>query len=270
MDREEELRLVCNVLSSTATQMSGAMTNIHAALRHLMAERPRDGDEKYAAILAQSYYRLLRLKNNMAAAPILAGEPVKYNPETDIVPWLEQLVREAEALAKPQGLELTFHCPKSSRHVMIDRKLMEQLVWNLLSNAIKFTPAGGKIDVSLDFRSDQMLLTVADNGCGISGEMMAVIFDRYLHAERMDPQPYGLGLGLPLCRCIAEAHGGRLLLTSREGEGTTATVSLPCEKLDVIKDVVEPLTTGDGFQRALVGLSDALSYRAFTKNNLDE
>ena len=266
MDRDEELRLVCDILSSTAAQMSGAMTNIHAALRHIMAEPPREGDEKYAAILTQSYYRLLRLRGNMAAAPLLAGEEVRFNPEIDIVAWLEQLIRQAEPLAEQQGLTLTFRSSRESHQAAVSLRYMEQLVWNLLSNAMKFTPAGGRIDVSLDFQSDRMLLTVADNGCGISEEMMAVIFERYRHPERMDPQPYGLGLGLPLCRRIAEAHGGRLLLSSREGEGTTATVSLPCEHMDVLGDVVMP----DGFQPALVGLSDALSYRAFTRHNLDE
>ena len=270
MEREEELRLICEVLSSTAAQMRGSMGNIHAALRHLAAEQPRDGDEKYAAILSQSYYRLLRLVDNMSDAPLLAGGQVIRGGDSDIVSWLEELIHQAQPLAQEQGLELTFRSAQPYHRLAMHRGLMERLVWNLLSNAMKFTSAGGRIDVSLDFRGGQVLLTVADNGCGISREMMDSVYERYLHPERMDPQPHGLGLGLPLCRRIAEGHGGRLLLTSREGEGTTATVALPDQ---VAGDIVaeEPLLLPDGgFQRALVGLSDALSYRAFTRKNLEE
>ena len=269
MEREEELRLICNVLNSTAAQMRGSMANIHAALRQLAAERPEDGNDKYAAILTQSYYRLLRLVGNMSEAPLLAGEPVKLDPESDIVLWLEELIDQARPLAQEQGLELTFRSAETYHPVMMNRRLMERLVWNLLSNAMKFTPAGGRIDVSLDFRGGQVLLTVADNGCGISEELMATVFERYLHPERMDPLPHGLGLGLPLCRCIAEGHGGRLLLTSREGEGTTATVSLPDVKMGGTLESPVPVMD-DGFQPALVGLSDALSYRTFNRRNLDE
>ena len=270
MEREEELRLICDVLNSTAAQMRGSMGNIHAALRQLAAERPENGDEKYAAILSQSYYRLLRLIDNMSDAPLLAGEKVIRGTDSDIVSWLEELIRQARPLAKEQGLDLTFRSTAAYHPVSMHKGLMERLVWNLLSNAMKFTPAGGRIDVSLDFRGGQVLLTVADNGCGISQELMSTIFDRYLHPERMDPQPHGLGLGLPLCRRIAEGHGGRFLLTSREGEGTTATVALPDVETGDGTLEEPPFLPDGGFPHALVGLSDALSYRAFTRKNLDE
>lgn len=271
MEREEELRLLCQVLSSTAAQMRGSMGNIHAALRRLTADRPQDGgDEKYAAILSQSYYRLLRLVNNLSDAPLLSGGQVIRGADGDIVSWLEELICQAEPLAREQGLELTFRSAKPYHRVSLHKGLMERLVWNLLSNAMKFTPAGGRINVSLDFRGGQVLLAVADNGCGISEEMMAVVYERYLHPERIDPPPHGLGLGLPLCRRIAEGHGGRFLLTSREGEGTTATVALPDQTAGELVAEEPPLLPDGGFQRAMVGLSDALGYRAFTRRNLDE
>ena len=114
-----------------------------------------------------------------------------------------------------------------------------------------------------------MLLSVSDNGCGISEELRETVFDRYLHFQRMDPLPHGLGLGLPLCRRIAEGHGGRLMLRSAEGEGTTVTVSLPQKRSadGGVRDV--PFHYAGGFQSVLMELSDALPYRAFRARHRD-
>lgn len=99
-------------------------------------------------------------------------------------------------------------------------------MWNLLSNALKFTPAGGRVTVSLRFERKQVLLTVTDTGGGIPVERMETVFDGYLHPERLAALPCGLGLGLPLCRRIAEGHGGRMVLDSRPDQGTSVTLAL--------------------------------------------
>ena len=142
-------------------------------------------------------------------------------------------------------------------------------MWNLLSNALKFTPDGGTVTVSLRFGHKQVLLVVADTGCGIPAGDMETVFDGYLHPERLAVLPSGLGLGLPLCRCIAEGHGGRLLLDSKEGQGTTVTLALPDETMgDVVEDVT--FDYAGGFQPALVGLADGLSFEAFLQRHSDE
>lgn len=272
MNEEKDRELLCQVLGSVAAQLRGSLGNIHSALNRLMPPdgTPAAADERSAAILSQSYYRLLRVMNNLSAAPILADDKPFPLGDVELVGWLEDLCRQAAPLAQEMGLTLTFHCDQRCHKAGVHREYMERLVWNLLSNAIKFTPAGGRIDVTLDFRGDQILLTVADTGCGIPEEMMSVVYERYLHPERIDPPPHGLGLGLPLCRQIALRHGGRFLLTSREGEGTTATVSLPDGQVE--GDVLEqPLFDySGGFQSAMVELSDALSHRVFTRKNLDD
>ncbi|MBQ2062068.1 MAG: HAMP domain-containing histidine kinase [Oscillospiraceae bacterium] len=272
MEREEDGQLLCEVLGSVASQMRASLGNIHAALRQLAADQALQdgGDAKYAAILTQSYYRILRVVDNMSDMSRLAEEKIVCGPERDIVSLLEDLVCQAQPLADKQNVTLTFRSAEKRHLVSVHKGYMERLVWNLLSNALKFTPAGGRIDVSLDFRGGQVLLTVADNGCGIAPDMLEQVFERYLHPDRMDPQPHGLGLGLPLCRRIAEGHGGRLLLTSREGEGTTATVALP-DQVSQDLTVETPIFVPDGgFSCVLVGLSDALGFRAFTHVKLDE
>ena len=153
--------------------------------------------------------------------------------------------------------------------VLGDKVRLAQIMDNLLSNALKFTAAGGSVAVSLRFERGQALLTVADTGCGISLQNMETVFDGYLHPERMEALPCGLGLGLPLCRRIAEGHGGRLVLDSRAGQGTAVTLALPDETAeDVVEDVAFDYT--GGFQPALVGLADGLPYEAFLQKHTDE
>ena len=84
----------------------------------------------------------------------------------------------------------------------------------------------------------------------------------------MDPPPHGLGLGLPLCRRIAEGHGGTLMAESREGQGSRFTLSLPDRQVGSgVSDV--PFDYAGGFNRTLMALSDALPVSAFLRNNQD-
>ena len=123
--------------------------------------------------------------------------------------------------------------------------------------------------VLLKLYRDQVELSVSDTGVGIAPELQKTVFDRYLHTDRLDPPPHGLGLGLPICRRIAREHGGSLLLTSEAGRGTTVTVSLPNRR-----EKVQPLRTyladlGGGYNRTIVELADALPKQAFTQKYLD-
>ena len=273
MNENENLELLCQILKSVSEQMRGSLGNIHMALGRLMpAEDEATGSDdrtRSAEILSQSYHRLLRVIGNLSEATLLTREKPLPVWDTELVSWLEDLCGQARPLVEEMGLTLIFRCEKTSHVAAVNTAYLERLFWNLLSNAIKFTAPGGMVTVELSVRGGQVLLSVSDTGCGISEEMMGVVYERYLHPERIDPPPHGLGLGLPLCRKIAERHGGRFLLTSREGEGTTVTVSLPDERLED-KTLEEPTFayTG-GFQPAMVELSDALSYRVFSRKNLD-
>ena len=270
MAQYEQERLLNEILPNVASQLRGPLGNMHVAIQRMT---PQDGadekTERNMAILAQSYYRTMRLVNNLSAAPMLLDTTPFLTANVELVAWLKGLVAQAQPLAEEAGVEVRFTSPLPHHSVAIHKEHMERLVWNLLSNALKFTPRGGSVTVSLRTGGNQVLLEVADTGCGISEELQETVFDRYLHPERMDPQPHGLGLGLPLCRRIAEGHGGRLVLQSREDEGTTVTVALPDRKsLDgVVRDV--PFDYAGGFQPVLMELSDALPYGAFRARHID-
>ena len=272
LDRIPQARLLHEVLLHVSAQLRTALGGMHIAVSRLAPPERRDADaalDRDAALLNRNYYALLRLSNNLSNAPMLLDDAPLTRENTDIVTWLDGLCRQASPLFALRNVALTFQCSAAHHGAAINRVCLEQAVWNLLSNALKFTPEGGTVTVSLRFERRQVLLAVTDTGCGINAEDMEMVFDGYLHPERPAALPSGLGLGLPLCRRIAEGHGGRLVLNSRVGHGTTVTLALPDELAeDVVEDVAFDYT--GGFQPALVGLADGLPFEAFLQKHSDE
>ena len=271
-DQPMRERLLNEVLLHVAAHLRTALGGMHIAVSRLAPPERRDADaalDRDAALLNRNYYALLRLSNNLSNAPMLLDDAPLTRENTDIVTWLDGLCRQASPLFALRKVALTFQCSAAHHGAAINRVCLEQAVWNLLSNALKFTAEGGAVTVSLRFERRQVLLAVADTGCGINAEDMEMVFDGYLHPERLAALPSGLGLGLPLCRRIAEGHGGRLVLNSRVGHGTTVTLALPDELAeDVVEDVAFDYT--GGFQPALVGLAYGLPLEAFLQKHSDE
>lgn len=113
--------------------------------------------------------------------------------------------------------------------VMGDSTRLTQLISNLVTNAAKYTPAGGRIEVSLRVDGKVAILQVADNGIGMSESLLQTAFDPFVQGERsLSRSEGGMGIGLTLVRRIAELHGGSVAAASAgPGKGSTITVTLP-------------------------------------------
>ena len=272
MDEKEKRGELGEVLQQVSGQLRSSLNNIYRSLERIAPPELRDQEEGLdmdAAILCQSYYRILRLANNLSDAAIL-DKPIRARLRNDdIVGFCRDVIRRVQMPAELLGLELDFRCAKSSHIIAIDRDRLERLLLNLLSNAFKFTPKGGRVTLEVRIEVQRVELRLSDTGCGIAPELLETVFDRFLHTERIDPPPHGLGLGLPICRRIAQEHGGSLLLTSRPGEGTTVTVSLPNQKAAVQELNSFIVDYSGGFNPVLLELCDALPKQAFTQKFLD-
>ena len=110
-----------------------------------------------------------------------------------------------------------------------DPERLQQIVWNLLSNAVKFTPAEGRVEVTLVGRGNSIEIGVKDNGQGISAEFLGHVFDRFRQQDSSTTRRTGgLGLGLAIVRQLVELHGGTVRAESRgRGQGAVFTVLLP-------------------------------------------
>lgn len=127
--------------------------------------------------------------------------------------------------AEKKDIAVTVNCPEDL-HLLHDSKWTAEALFNLLDNAVKYTPAGGKISVSLERWEMYVKLDVADTGKGISESNQASIFRRFYREEEVHDEP-GVGIGLYLAREIITRQGGYIKVSSEIGKGSIFSVFLP-------------------------------------------
>ncbi|HXZ01976.1 MAG TPA: ATP-binding protein [Stellaceae bacterium] len=147
-----------------------------------------------------------------------------------IVKSVVLLLRERVATA---GLTLKVELPDALLLLRADERKLKQVLMNLLSNAVKFTPAGGEILIRVAVESERgVVIEVRDSGIGIAPGDIARALSPFGQVDsRLSRRYEGTGLGLPLARALAALHGGRLELESTPGQGTTARIVLPSDRL---------------------------------------
>ena len=117
----------------------------------------------------------------------------------------------------------------------VDVDKMERVVFNLISNAFKFTPENGTISISAaPADNNNIIIKVADTGCGISSSEINRVFDRFFKTDNVNPE--GSGIGLALTKVFVEMHSGSISVDSTEGRGTVFTVVLPVTHVDESAD----------------------------------
>jgi CheY-like chemotaxis protein/anti-sigma regulatory factor (Ser/Thr protein kinase) len=133
-------------------------------------------------------------------------------------------------LADGKGVQLHSHREgPQGVHAQGDPARLQQVVWNLLTNSIKFTPAGGRIDVTLRVTEGSAEIEVRDTGQGIDPAFVGHVFERFRQADSSTTRSHGgLGLGLAIVKNLVELHGGRVRASSEgANRGATFTVTLP-------------------------------------------
>ncbi len=183
--------------------------------------------ESMAAGTIEECDRLLDMINTMLIiSRTEAGVNQLDCQNLDIVRLVTDACEIFQAPAEAKGLVLECDCPEPIS-VYGDMRLIQRMVANLLDNAIKYTPADGRIDVSVSSGADDTVeIAVKDSGLGISGQDIDHIFERFYRCDPSRSQT-GTGLGLSFARAVARAHNGDINVASKPDEGSTFTIKLP-------------------------------------------
>ncbi|MRR10246.1 HAMP domain-containing histidine kinase, partial [bacterium] len=145
----------------------------------------------------------------------------------DITQVIATLVAEFSSLARERDIELLQDTPIGLT-VTADEGKINRVVSNLLSNALKFTPKRGRIVVTAAEKPKLIEISVADNGEGIPPEDQEKVFEKFYQVKKRKlGRKTGTGLGLPLCRQLVEAHGGKIWAESQYGKGSKFIFTLP-------------------------------------------
>ena len=150
----------------------------------------------------------------------------------DLRGLVEEVCRHAEILAEEKDISIVIAFLEQVK-INGDEVRLRQMVWNILHNAIKYTQPGGELKVSLLEESGFALLSIQDTGIGIPEKDLPFIFDRFYRVDKARSKGEGgSGLGLSICRHIAEAHKGKIKVESKSGLGTRFKIHIPSTELE--------------------------------------
>lgn len=224
--RVEETRR--DFFATVSHELRSPLTSIRGAAELLREGIPgplTDKQKRLADIVSVSSGRLLRLVNQiLEMSRLQAGLVDLERSSLDLAELVDRAVEELHPLASEASVTLECERIGGSFTYCGDVERLHQVLVNLGANAIRFTQPGGRVVARVIDAGPEFELQMEDTGVGIPADALPHIFDAYRQAHR---ERGGTGLGLAIVRGIAEAHGGRVTVESREGKGSRFTVLLP-------------------------------------------
>ncbi|MCB9960365.1 MAG: hypothetical protein H6843_17345 [Rhodospirillaceae bacterium] len=201
----------------------------------ILGREPASRQTQYAGFIHDSGRHLLDLINDLLdLSKAEAGQLTLHEEAVDLGTAVEDCLRLLLPAADQAGVAIEARrADFDGATLLADSRKLRQILLNLLSNALKFTPQGGQVTLTAAFPPDGGLaLSVADTGAGMTAEQLERAMLPFVQVgDAPNRQVPGTGLGLPLTKQLIELHGGRLEMDSTPGQGTTATVHLPAERV---------------------------------------
>lgn len=255
-DEIDQLRNACHYMATTIQQQLATLqeddrlrrelvTNISHDLRTPLASMQgyietliikdesleADTRRKYLATARKHATHLGRLIHDLFELAMLDSSRVAPEFEHFSLPELiHDVVQEFELQAREARVTLEVDPPGAAVSVFADISLIQRVLENLVGNALKYTPAGGRVSISVKRSAAAVGVSVADTGPGIPQEELPHIFDRFYKSDRNSERGKdSMGLGLAIARRILELHSSEISVVSRERQGTRFYFDLPLQ-----------------------------------------
>ena len=237
-----ELEVKSRELEAASRHKSEFLANMSHELRtplnaiigfsEVLAERMfgeiNEKQAEYIGDILQSGQHLLSLINEILdLSKIEAGRMELELSDFDLPSAIENALTLVKERAHRRGIALVRTVDDRLGVIRADERKVKQVLLNLLSNALKFTPEGGKIDVRAAVNDGVAEISVTDTGIGISADDQDAVFEEFRQVGSVAKKVEGTGLGLAISRKFIELHGGRILVRSQVGTGSTFTFTLP-------------------------------------------
>ncbi|MCQ2252642.1 MAG: response regulator [Bacteroidales bacterium] len=207
------------------------LTLIMSPLQQMLSDSQYNSDtKKQFALMHRNAERLLRMVNQIMDIRKIDNSKVQFAPtRSDLVAFIREVYENFNQLASSHQITFRFKTEVPEFMAYFDKELIDKAMYNLLSNAFKFTPAGGKIELSIRHAHrnspNNIVIIVEDNGKGIREENIDKIFDRFFQGDTSQMQQ-GTGIGLWLTKEFVDMHHGIISVSSQEGVGTAFTIML--------------------------------------------
>lgn len=193
--------------------------------------KPRSPEE-YQDVLASTLEEAHRMSRIVEDLLLLAkgdlGEAPVNKTSLDLNEVLGDIALQAQLVSEAKNISVIFEEAPSIK-IMADPLRIRQLFWNILNNAIKYTPQDGMIYISIKTENNENVkVAISDTGIGIPEQDLPHIFKRFYRVDKHRARTQGgSGLGLAICKWITTAHGGKIEVRSKPGEGSVFTIILP-------------------------------------------
>ena len=226
------------ILTNITHELLTPLTVISATIYKLKEVAPQY-EEDYLVMDSNINRTTRLLRQILEVRKSQAGQLHLLVSRRNLISFIEEACENIRPMAEHQQVTLFLEKPKAEGMAWFDADKMDKIIYNLLSNAIKYNKVGGKIDVSLSLSKEQAIITIADNGIGMSKEKMKHLYTRFFDGDYRKQNMPGTGIGLSLTHDLVKLHHGNIQCESQEGEGTTFTITLPIRKSAYAPDEID-------------------------------